>query len=43
MWTLKTITEDIPERTFRILTGGVRTIGRERTTNPFVLEYLKTR
>ena len=28
MWTLKTITEDIPERTFRILTGGVRTIGR---------------
>jgi pSer/pThr/pTyr-binding forkhead associated (FHA) protein len=28
MWTLKTITEDIPERTFRILTGAVRTIGR---------------
>jgi ABC transport system ATP-binding/permease protein len=28
MWTLKTITEDIPERTFRILTGAIRTIGR---------------
>jgi len=28
MWTLKTVTEDVPERTFRILTGGVRTIGR---------------
>jgi pSer/pThr/pTyr-binding forkhead associated (FHA) protein len=28
MWTLKTVTEDAPERTFRILAGGVRTIGR---------------
>jgi len=28
MWILKTITEDLPERTFRILAGGVRTIGR---------------
>jgi len=28
MWTLKTNVEDIPERTFRILTGAVRTIGR---------------
>ncbi len=28
MWTLKTITEDIPERTFRISTGAIRTIGR---------------
>ena len=28
MWILKTITEDIPEKTFRILTGGIRTIGR---------------
>jgi ABC transport system ATP-binding/permease protein len=28
MWILKTITEDIPERTFRILSGGIRTIGR---------------
>ena len=28
MWILKTITEDLPERTVRILAGGVRTIGR---------------
>jgi pSer/pThr/pTyr-binding forkhead associated (FHA) protein len=28
MWILKTITEDLPERTFRVLSGGVRTIGR---------------
>lgn len=28
MWILKTATEDTPERTFRILAGGVRTIGR---------------
>jgi ABC transport system ATP-binding/permease protein len=28
MWILKTVTEDLPERTFRILAGGVRTIGR---------------
>jgi len=28
MWVLKTITEDLPERTFRILVGGIRTIGR---------------
>jgi pSer/pThr/pTyr-binding forkhead associated (FHA) protein len=28
MWILKTITEDLPEHTFRILSGGVRTIGR---------------
>ena len=28
MWTLKTVTEDLPEKTFRILTGGIRTIGR---------------
>jgi pSer/pThr/pTyr-binding forkhead associated (FHA) protein len=28
MWILKTITEDVPEKTFRILAGGVRTIGR---------------
>ena len=28
MWILKTITEDVPEKTFRILSGGVRTIGR---------------
>ena len=28
MWILKTITEELPERTFRILSGGMRTIGR---------------
>ena len=28
MWILKTVTEDRPEKTFRILTGGIRTIGR---------------
>jgi len=28
MWTLKTITEGVPEKVFRILPGGVRTIGR---------------
>ena len=28
MWILKTVTEGLPEQTFRILPGGVRTIGR---------------
>jgi pSer/pThr/pTyr-binding forkhead associated (FHA) protein len=28
MWILKTLTADFPEKTFRILPGGVRTIGR---------------
>ena len=28
MWILRTIDEDEPEQTFRILPGGVRTIGR---------------
>jgi pSer/pThr/pTyr-binding forkhead associated (FHA) protein len=28
MWILRTVTEDVPEKTFRILTGGVRTLGR---------------
>lgn len=28
MWILRTVTDDLPERTFRILAGGVRTIGR---------------
>jgi pSer/pThr/pTyr-binding forkhead associated (FHA) protein len=28
VWTLKTITDDAPERTFRILSGGIRTLGR---------------
>jgi pSer/pThr/pTyr-binding forkhead associated (FHA) protein len=28
MWILRTLSEDIPEKTFRILPGNVRTIGR---------------
>ncbi len=28
MWILKTVTEGIPERTFRMLPDGARTIGR---------------
>ena len=28
MWILRTVTEDVPERTFRLLPGSVRTIGR---------------
>jgi pSer/pThr/pTyr-binding forkhead associated (FHA) protein len=28
MWILRTVTEGVPERTFRILPGGVRTLGR---------------
>ena len=28
MWTLKTVTEGVAERTFRMLPGGVRTLGR---------------
>ena len=28
MWILRTVTEDMPEKTFRILPGNIRTIGR---------------
>ena len=28
MWILRTITDGLPEKTFRMLPGGVRTIGR---------------
>lgn len=28
MWILRTISEDVPERTFRVLPGSVKTIGR---------------
>jgi pSer/pThr/pTyr-binding forkhead associated (FHA) protein len=28
MWILRTLTDDAPERTFRVLPGSVRTIGR---------------
>lgn len=28
MWILRTVTEDLPEKIFRILPGSIRTIGR---------------
>ena len=28
MWILRTVTEGLPEQTFRLLPGGIRTIGR---------------
>ena len=28
MWILRTVTDGLPEKTFRVLPGGVRTIGR---------------
>ena len=28
MWILRTVTEDLPEQTFRILPGNIKTIGR---------------
>ena len=28
MWVLRTVTEDFPEKTFRILPGTIRTLGR---------------
>ena len=28
MWVLRTVTEGIPEQTFRIMPGAVRTLGR---------------
>jgi len=28
MWILKTISEEVPEKIFRVVPGGVRTIGR---------------
>jgi pSer/pThr/pTyr-binding forkhead associated (FHA) protein len=28
MWILRTVTEGVEERTFRLLSGGVRTLGR---------------
>ena len=28
MWILRTVTEDLPEKTFRIMPGAVKTIGR---------------
>ena len=37
MWVLKTVTEGFPETTFRILPGGIRTIGRS-TGADFILD-----
>jgi len=37
MWILKTITEDVPEQTFRLLPGIARTIGRS-TGADFILD-----
>jgi pSer/pThr/pTyr-binding forkhead associated (FHA) protein len=37
MWVLKTVTEGFPEKTFRILPGGMRTIGRS-TGADFILD-----
>ena len=43
MWTLRTITEGLSERTFRILPGGVRTIGRATGADFIVDEALVSR
>jgi pSer/pThr/pTyr-binding forkhead associated (FHA) protein len=37
MWILRTIADEIPEKTFRILPGGVRTLGRA-TGADFILD-----
>lgn len=37
MWLLKTVTEGFPEKTFRILPGGIRTIGRSAGAD-FILD-----
>ena len=37
MWVLKTLTEGVPEKTFRIMPGSVRTLGRA-TGADFIVE-----
>ena len=37
MWVLRTVTDDIPEKTFRLLPGSVRTLGRA-TGADFIVE-----
>jgi len=37
MWVLRTITEGVPEKTFRIMPGSVRTLGRA-TGADFIVE-----
>lgn len=43
MWTLRTVTEGAPERIFRILPGGFRTIGRATGADFIVDEALVSR
>ena len=37
MWVLRTVTEGVPEKTFRLLPGSVRTLGRA-TGADFIVE-----
>ncbi|MEQ1731372.1 MAG: FHA domain-containing protein [Vicinamibacterales bacterium] len=37
MWILRTLNDDLPEQTFRILPGGIKTMGRA-TGADFILE-----
>ena len=37
MWILKTVSDELPEQVFRVLPGGVRTIGRS-TGADFILD-----
>lgn len=37
MWLLRTLNDDLPEQTFRILPGGVKTLGRA-TGADFILD-----
>jgi pSer/pThr/pTyr-binding forkhead associated (FHA) protein len=43
MWILRTVNDGEPERTFRILPGGVRTIGRATGADFIVDEALVSR
>jgi pSer/pThr/pTyr-binding forkhead associated (FHA) protein len=43
MWILRTVTEDYPEQTFRMLPGSVKTIGRATGANFIVDAALVSR
>lgn len=43
MWILRTVTDGLPERTFRVLPGVVRTIGRATGADFIVDEALVSR
>jgi pSer/pThr/pTyr-binding forkhead associated (FHA) protein len=43
MWMLRTVTEGLPEKTFRVLPGGVRTLGRSVGANFIVDAALVSR